>query len=66
MSEEKIKALFQPFTQADISTARKYGGSGLGLSIVSKLVEAMGSRIEVQSCEGGGLNLLLCVTRSYC
>ena len=54
VSEEKIKALFQPFTQADISTTRKYGGSGLGLSIVSKLIEAMGSRIEVQSCEGEG------------
>jgi len=54
VSEEKLKALFQPFTQADISTTRKYGGSGLGLSIVSKLVEVMGSHIEAQSCEGEG------------
>jgi len=54
ISDEKIKVLFLPFTQADISTTRKYGGSGLGLSIVSKLVEAMGSRIEVKSCEGEG------------
>ena len=54
ISQEKIKTLFQPFTQADISTTRKYGGSGLGLSIVERLVHAMGSSIEIQSHEGEG------------
>ena len=54
ISQEKIKTLFSPFTQADISTTRKYGGSGLGLSIAQRLVSAMGSVIEVSSCEGEG------------
>jgi len=54
ISHEKIKTLFQPFTQADISTTRKYGGSGLGLSIVERLVHAMGSEIEIHSHEGEG------------
>ena len=54
ISQEKLKTLFQPFTQADVSITRKYGGSGLGLSIVQRLVNAMGSMIEVRSCEGEG------------
>ncbi len=54
ISHTKLQELFEPFTQADASTSRKYGGSGLGLSIVYKLVEAMGSHIEVQSSEGEG------------
>ncbi len=54
VSTMKLKALFQPFMQADISTTRKYGGSGLGLSIVARLVEAMDSHIEVHSVEGEG------------
>ncbi|NWJ97612.1 MAG: response regulator [Chloroflexi bacterium] len=41
--------LFQPFTQADSSTTRKYGGSGLGLSICQQLVVMMGGKIEVDS-----------------
>lgn len=46
ISHTKLQELFEPFTQAVSSTSRKYGGSGLGLSIVYKLVEAMGSHIE--------------------
>jgi PAS domain S-box-containing protein len=46
---DKMNAIFSSFTQADSSTARRYGGSGLGLAIVTRLVELMGGRIWVES-----------------
>lgn len=54
IASEKLKTIFQPFTQADFSTTRKYGGTGLGLTIVSRLVELMGGTISVQSSVGEG------------
>jgi len=54
MSPQVQALLFQPFTQADASTARKFGGTGLGLSITQRLVEMMHGRISVRSSLGQG------------
>ncbi|MDH5959141.1 ATP-binding protein [Vibrio aestuarianus] len=49
MSQEHIDSIFQPFVQADKSITRRYGGTGLGMSIVSNLVSLMGGKILVDS-----------------
>ena len=51
---EKIKILFQAFTQVDSSSTREYGGTGLGLVISARLVEMMGGRIWLESVLGRG------------
>ena len=51
---DKIQTIFDSFTQVDSSTTRKYGGTGLGLNISKRIVELMGSHIEVTSGEGHG------------
>lgn len=54
MNDSEIKKIFEPFVQADSSTTRKYGGTGLGLVIVRRLTESMGGRAFVESEKGKG------------
>jgi signal transduction histidine kinase/CheY-like chemotaxis protein len=51
---DRLADLFVPFTQADNSTTRKFGGTGLGLTIAKRLAEAMGGAFQVNSRIGGG------------
>ena len=50
----QLEDIFEPFHQLDGSTTRRYGGTGLGLSLVRQIVEAHGSMLDVQSTEGRG------------
>jgi signal transduction histidine kinase len=50
----RLEDIFEPFHQLDGSSTRRYGGTGLGLSLVRQIIEAHGSMIEVQSIEGRG------------
>jgi signal transduction histidine kinase/CheY-like chemotaxis protein len=54
IAEEHLEGLFEPFTQAEAGTTRRYGGTGLGLAICKRLVETMEGTLSVQSVLGEG------------
>ena len=54
ITKEQQKKIFEAFSQADVSTSRKYGGTGLGLSISGKLIDLMGSELKIKSVQDEG------------
>ncbi len=62
ISAENQKKLFQPFTQADGMTTRRFGGTGLGLTISKRLAEVMGGTITMESEEGKGTTFKISLT----
>lgn len=65
IAPENQEKIFLPFTQVDSSYKRRHAGSGLGLNIVSGLVEAMGGKIEVKSTPGEGTRMVCTIPCSW-
>jgi signal transduction histidine kinase len=59
MTAEQCTRIFDPFTQADLTTTRKYGGTGLGLAIVARFCQLMGGRVSVESALGEGSRFMV-------
>ncbi|MEG4283751.1 HAMP domain-containing sensor histidine kinase [Microcoleus sp. A006_D1] len=59
MTDEQLQQIFKPFTQADASTTRKYGGTGLGLTISQRLCQILGGEISVESEDGKGSTFIV-------
>jgi len=61
MSEDEVRRVFQPFTQADMSHTRRFGGVGLGLYVARRITEMLGGRLDVQSEPGVGSTFALTI-----
>ncbi len=64
ISEEQLAKLFRPFVQADSSTTKQYGGTGLGLTITNSYCQMMGGSVDVQSQVGQGTRFTLRIPRN--
>ena len=62
ITEEQKEKIFEAFSQADVSTSRKYGGTGLGLAISGKLASFMGGKLDIESKEGEGSTFFFSLT----
>ncbi|MGF1525630.1 MAG: response regulator [Candidatus Competibacterales bacterium] len=65
MTGEQVAKLFERFSQADSSTTRQYGGTGLGLVITKSFAELLGGRVSVESTHGQGSRFCLTIPRRY-
>ena len=66
IAKEKLELIFEPFSQEDNSTTREYGGTGLGLTISSKLVELMGGKLQLISSKESGSNFHFTIPFKTC
>jgi len=64
MTQAQTEKIFEPFTQADVTTTRKYGGTGLGLALVSRFCQLMGGSVAVESRLGEGARFVVCLPLS--
>lgn len=65
MSEDQLQKVFIPFVQADSSTARRYGGTGLGLTLSRRLCTLLGGQLEAESVVGQGSTFRLSIPKLY-
>ena len=65
MTAEQLSRLFQRFQQADSSTTRRFGGTGLGLSLTKAFADMLGGRVEVESEEGHGTSFIVRLPATY-
>ncbi|MCW8899590.1 MAG: ATP-binding protein [Gammaproteobacteria bacterium] len=65
MTDKQLKEIKTPFVQADSSTTRQYGGTGLGLSLTDHLIKILGIKLKIESTPGVGSNFILSIPIIY-